>query len=436
MIMRKNRFYIILAVLTIIFLFSFSALCNQCSTPAEDKIDVGGQEENDEASDDAGNDQQDPDPGNGEDDPDNQDDDGDDGEAEAPTIDLVIYEGPILSADGVCYYRIRADVTGKPSPDVVFSRDDSDGAWLPKKVQINLSDPADSYTLTATATNSEGSVPDSITLTWGCNGGSNGPPVIASIVVDQNFHYTDETYSVIVNASDPDGDAFTVTWSVSGGSINNVHANPMNWTTPSAGGDYDITVEVDDGNGGIATLPESVNVLPALPPPVFNKDVPHVSSEGGYLEGGLAVNASGCLYAGDTDNNVNCHGYISYDITELAGATITNTDLTFTLKKKWGDPSFHDPLFIGIIYWGPNPIYANLLNTFYPVIQEVSSSGSGSFTCTASKLKEELQKAINDGKTRFQITICFSAPYSNNNNDWDGWEYDQDKIVLNVTGHH
>ena len=39
--MRKNKLYIVLAVLTIIFLFSFAALCNQCSAPTEDKVDVG-----------------------------------------------------------------------------------------------------------------------------------------------------------------------------------------------------------------------------------------------------------------------------------------------------------------------------------------------------------------------------------------------------------
>ena len=30
-----------MAVLTIIFLFSFAALCNQCAAPIEDKVDVG-----------------------------------------------------------------------------------------------------------------------------------------------------------------------------------------------------------------------------------------------------------------------------------------------------------------------------------------------------------------------------------------------------------
>ena len=90
-------------------------------------------------------------------------------EKEAPTITLEIYEGPTYSPDdGVCYYRIKATVTGNPSPDVDFSKDDSNGAWGDKKTQVNLSDPGETYTLTATATNSEGSDTDSIELSWGC----------------------------------------------------------------------------------------------------------------------------------------------------------------------------------------------------------------------------------------------------------------------------
>jgi hypothetical protein len=88
---------------------------------------------------------------------------------EAPAITLEIYEGPTYSAAGnICYYRVQAKVKGKPAPTVTFSKDDSGGAWGSKKVQVNLNDPSDTYTLTATATNSEGSAEDSIELSWGC----------------------------------------------------------------------------------------------------------------------------------------------------------------------------------------------------------------------------------------------------------------------------
>jgi len=91
--------------------------------------------------------------------------DADDIDKEAPTISLAVYAGPTLDGS-ICYYRVEATVTGSPS--VSFSKDDSGGAWGSKKVQINLNDPTDTYTLTATATNSEGSATDSIALSWGC----------------------------------------------------------------------------------------------------------------------------------------------------------------------------------------------------------------------------------------------------------------------------
>ena len=67
-------------------------------------------------------------------------------------------------------------------------------------------------------------------------------------------------------------------------------------------------------------------------------------------------------------------------------------------------------------------------------IQEFSNSGSGNFICTDPKLKDELQNVINDGKTRFQIRVYFTGVQTDNNSDWDGWEYDQSSAVLNVAG--
>jgi len=87
----------------------------------------------------------------------------------APTIRLEIYEGPTYSAgDDICYYRVRAIVTGEPAPTVSFSKDDSGGVWGPLKTQINLKRSSPNYTLTAKATNSAGQAMNSITLSWGC----------------------------------------------------------------------------------------------------------------------------------------------------------------------------------------------------------------------------------------------------------------------------
>jgi hypothetical protein len=86
-----------------------------------------------------------------------------------PTIRLEVFEGPAYSAgEDICYYRIKAIVTGDPAPVVSFSKDDSAGAWGPLNTQINLTRNTPSYTLTATARNSAGQALGSITLNWGC----------------------------------------------------------------------------------------------------------------------------------------------------------------------------------------------------------------------------------------------------------------------------
>ncbi|MBD3181421.1 hypothetical protein GF312_03955 [Candidatus Poribacteria bacterium] len=87
-----------------------------------------------------------------------------------PAIKLEIYEGPIYSEeDNVCYYRVKAIVTGKPLPDIEFSRDDSNGAWGNNRAQVNLYDLNDSYTLTAVAANRAGTATDVIELCWECD---------------------------------------------------------------------------------------------------------------------------------------------------------------------------------------------------------------------------------------------------------------------------
>jgi len=83
-----------------------------------------------------------------------------------PTLRLVVYEGPVAVQDSdMCYYRIKAIVTGKPYPAINFSKDDSNGAWGKNIAQVNLKN-NESYNLVVTATNSAGTVTKSVELTW------------------------------------------------------------------------------------------------------------------------------------------------------------------------------------------------------------------------------------------------------------------------------
>lgn len=88
---------------------------------------------------------------------------------EAPTIELIVKEGPTYSeGDGVCYYRVKAEVTGEPTPEIEWSKDDSSGYFGSHIAQINLNNSNETDTLIATATNSEGFATDKIELVWGC----------------------------------------------------------------------------------------------------------------------------------------------------------------------------------------------------------------------------------------------------------------------------
>ena len=187
---------------------------------------------------------------------------------EAPTITLEVYEGPVyVEKDKTCYYRIRAVITGKPEPEISWSRDDSGGNLGKDKAQIILKDVNEKYTLEATAKNSEGTARDNIEIKWGCEKPpTNRPPEIKEIVIMEDF-YTGMKYPVYVIATDPDGDELSYRWTVSGGTAEKSTSNPMFWTTPSSAGTYEIKVTVDDGNNGVATKAKNVEVKQKEQPP-------------------------------------------------------------------------------------------------------------------------------------------------------------------------
>ena len=262
-----------------------------------------------------------------------------DTEKEAPTISIAVYEGPALEGS-ICYHRVEATVTGSPNPSVSWSKDDSMGSFGNKKAQVNINNPGDTYSLTATATNSEGTASATIDISWGC-----APP------------------------------------------------------------EPEVT-EVDV--------------------PVF------LPTEGGYIEwGGIIKQPHDSIFAGDSTANKSCRGFMSYDITGLAGATITDATMTLAPEQVWGDPTFLGSLWVDAVYWGPGALVMADYN-IAPYIAIESFNGPN-ITVTNTKLKTELQKAINDGKSRFQIRIRFTTPATDSDNQWDGWDYLMNDIILHVS---
>jgi len=298
--MRKSKLYLILAIIISLTLFTTAAICNQCAAASaeekestiEEEAAVEEAEEEDsetlesdeEESTEEESDEEEP----AEEEEAEEEEEEENIETEAPTINLEIYEGPTYSSsDNICYYRIKATVTGKPTPTVEFSKDDSGGAWGSKKVQINLNDPSDTYNLTATAINSEGTDTDSINISWGCPI-TNNPPEISEITLMGNYYIGFE-YTISATATDIDGDSISYSWSVDGGSLNNPNVNPVKWTMPGNAGNYSIKVTVDDGNGGQDEKTETVEVL-ALPSVSL-----HQIPGGGFIQEGGPVKVNQAL---------------------------------------------------------------------------------------------------------------------------------------------
>jgi len=322
----KNRIFTVLVIFAIICLFSFSAICTSMQTESDE--DISDEEIERKAQEELESDGISYDPSNAEKELEEAQSANEVGEEEKtaaknekPTISLRIYEGPAYSKDtGICYYRIEALVTGVPEPVIRFSRDDSNGSWGNKKVQINLKS-GETYTLKATASNSMGEAAGSIKLDWAC-GTLNHDPQISGIGISANDLFTITEYEISAAAIDPDGDALTYKWSVNGGVLSNENINPTKWVTPDFPDTFDITVEVSDGKGGKDTETRSVKVEELIiikdnPPQVNDiiiKDDPLYTDTKYYVHGdvfdpdsdlaGFAFAASGGVLSGQSANTI------------------------------------------------------------------------------------------------------------------------------------
>jgi len=410
--MKKKRAYIYILILTLVSLFTISSICNQCTGLAsEDKesIITGTEKESHEEA-------IEPEEPGGE-------APGQQEQAKAPVIELNIYEGPVyLPDDDLCSYRVEAVITGSPAPEVEFSRDDSGGTLGDYRVQVNIEDPADTCTLTATAANSVDSATASIDLAWACN----FPPELSGIIIDCDTPCANETYMLTAIISNLDGGGLNFKWSVNGGTIDDVHAYPAIWTTPAESGEFEITLEVFDENGGSDVLTESF----ILEPSITTINVPFVNTaESGYIEEGVMVRNTSSIFAGDTLDNNMVRGFISYDITGLANTTVLAAWLSFEPSFIAGTPFFSD-LWVGAVEWG----HGSLIVSDYSLAGVgIESFNTPDFVCSSEKLKTELQKAIDNGRTRFQVRIHFVKTTSDGNSFQDGWGYEKDEIKFEVT---
>jgi hypothetical protein len=111
------------------------------------------------------------------------------------------------------------------------------------------------YIVTAIVSDGKGGIATqsvSITVT-------NHNPAISSLTTTPTSVVTGANSIIRCTASDPDGDALTYSWTITGGSISGT-GSTVTWTAPSTAGTFYITVIVSDGKGGTATRSVSITV--------------------------------------------------------------------------------------------------------------------------------------------------------------------------------
>ena len=107
--------------------------------------------------------------------------------------------------------------------------------------------------------------------------------------------------------------------------------------------------------------------------------------------------------------------FMSFNITRFSGANIDSA--VFKLPKPnqvSGDLSVFDSFLISSVLWGPRPLKGNDFTLIGIPIQEFNPQINNGFTCEPIKLREEIQKAIDNGQDRFQIMLEFTGF------KWDG----------------
>jgi PKD repeat protein len=78
----------------------------------------------------------------------------------------------------------------------------------------------------------------------------NHPPVISSLYAEEEQTLPETSVTIKSTVSDADGDTITYRWSANDGSFTGT-GSTVSWSAPDKQGIYSITLEVDDGHGGV-----------------------------------------------------------------------------------------------------------------------------------------------------------------------------------------
>jgi len=150
--------------------------------------------------------------------------------------------------------------------------------------------------------------------------------------------------------------------------------------------------------------------------------LPIVIDESGSILKGAGNPAYGIfVYAGDTELNSPVRGYVSFDIRELSGATVNDAKIELKLYTGEGDFfELKESLCVSVISWGTRQLKMEDFDKNGPIIGCYNAPNVGQ---APDALKNELQKAIDAGKKRFQISLWGKGPATDNDDIADRFLY-------------
>jgi len=96
---------------------------------------------------------------------------------------------------------------------------------------------------------------------------ANQPPEILSLKASTDRIQPFTIVEIVCEATDPDGDVLTYTWSVSSGDVFG-EGSSVEWGSPAAEGLYQVLVIVDDGRGGTAEHSTPLRVKANIAPEI------------------------------------------------------------------------------------------------------------------------------------------------------------------------
>ncbi len=377
-----------------------------------------------------------------------------------PEIYLELVDGPKLEENSKYRFEVKAVVSGNPTPEVFFSRDDSLGETGAGRALIFL-DPGETLTLTVAARNSQGSSNASLELVAGIEEATNGEegteeaaedvaeeteeevmeppanfnPVISGFAFSSSPLFIKTDYTITAQASDPDGDDLTYNWEVTSERFAPVTAtgNPMILQTPARPCELMVKLTVKDDKGGETEHSQQVIINPVY-------ILAAINTESGHIYKDYAARPGGIIYVGDDEGrsgNFTSRAYISFDMKTISG-TVHRVELYLDSPIVTGNPTFmhgNSGLWLEKVYWGTRPLALSDYDLAYVPISSYSNYDIALIQSRGDSFHnfiDVLQQSINENEERFQIRLRYDNEVSNQNKLKDGVEYLGDNIVLKL----